>query len=552
MKTRKKMSDEEKVEEEISLAIEEIAKEVSKEKKFYKVDEIREFYRGRCKKLNPKRNKAFIYYLIPKNYRQEMKFAGEEADKKKLLIHMGLMAAAGIGVSYLFKLKIIYAVLLIITGLCFVPGHIALRMQKKFEAKRLNDLYIYMEQVLYAFKENPNILEALKGTKEMFDTDTMIGQAVGEAIYHLENSISEKASEEALEIIEEYYRNDRLSTVHKLMLKIEAIGGEHEKSINILLEELNHWKERMDEHTASAENQLRNTTIACAITMGLCSVSVFMLKGDMSVTDYPLFQVSTLISAFIFLCIQYKAKSKTNIRWIETEDKYLEEEIISRYEKAVTYDEKKELKKSIRYAGISAGITVAVSLVIGLIKKEIPMLPMISGMGITILMINQHKVSYALNLKILKKEITKGFPKWLMELALRMQSENVQISIMDSYDNAPAVLKPALSKLMDDIVKNPESVVPYTTFLKEFNMPEVSSAMKMLYAVFAGKGSDADSQITELITRNNTMLNQAEKIKNEDALGGFYMLFLAPTLVGAVKIMSDMVLTMLTIMGNAF
>ena len=145
---------------------------------------------------------------------------------------------------------------------------------------------------------------------------------------------------------------------------------------------------------------------------------------------------------------------------------------------------------------------------------------------------------------IAKRNVTRGiqmvFPRWLMEVSLLLQSENVQVAIMKSYEDAPKLLQPELKILIERLRLHPTEMEPYLSFLQDYPLPEIQSAMKMLYSISEGTGGNASSQIADIIRRNQVLLNKAERMKNEDALAGMYALFLAPQLTGAMKLLTDM------------
>ena len=97
----------------------------------------------------------------------------------------------------------------------------------------------------------------------------------------------------------------------------------------------------------------------------------------------------------------------------------------------------------------------------------------------------------------------------------------------------------------------PESVLPYHRFLKSFQIPEVHSAMSMLFSVSMGNSGRADRQIGELIDRNLEMLDVAEKGRLKNLSSGMYLLFLAPVLTASLKLLVDMAVFMMTFLSGA-
>lgn len=109
-------------------------------------------------------------------------------------------------------------------------------------------------------------------------------------------------------------------------------------------------------------------------------------------------------------------------------------------------------------------------------------------------------------------------------------------------ESAPEILKPELINLVEHLEASPESNVPFSRFMQEFSIPEISSAMGMLYSLSDGSGSDADVQMEEILSRNARWMGEAEAMSNQDKAAKMYMLFLIPALLGALKMVLDMTL----------
>ena len=137
-----------------------------------------------------------------------------------------------------------------------------------------------------------------------------------------------------------------------------------------------------------------------------------------------------------------------------------------------------------------------------------------------------------------------AFPQWLMDMALLLQNNNVQVSIQKSRENAPAVLERELEDLQERILKEPEKVSSYTGFCAGFDIPETQSCMKMLYSISeAGVGS-AQEQITNLLKNISEIQEQADKIQDENAAFKMRLIFSYPVAAAAVKMLIDMTVGM--------
>ena len=96
----------------------------------------------------------------------------------------------------------------------------------------------------------------------------------------------------------------------------------------------------------------------------------------------------------------------------------------------------------------------------------------------------------------------------------------MQMALVKSQENVPGVLEYDLQKLVGRLEMEPESARPYHEFLKDFQIPEVHSAMSMLFSISMGNSSRGDRQIGELINRNMEMLDIAEKGRMKNLSSG--------------------------------
>ena len=176
------------------------------------------------------------------------------------------------------------------------------------------------------------------------------------------------------------------------------------------------------------------------------------------------------------------------------------------------YDRHKEVRLSCILAMIGIVIT---SLCIFVMQKQ----ALGAGMMVmTLIMANQHEIGRSLSIKNLKRSIQRAFPGWLMDIILLLQSENVQVAFVKSKEHVPVVLAHEVETLVDQI--------------------EMESSNR------------ADQQISELIERNLTMLDVAEKERLANLSSGMYLLFLAPVVTASLKLVTDMAIFMLSFLTS--
>ena len=101
-----------------------------------------------------------------------------------------------------------------------------------------------------------------------------------------------------------------------------------------------------------------------------------------------------------------------------------------------------------------------------------------------------------------------------------------------------------LSKLQDSIEKNPDALEPYINFFKILQIPDIMTAMKMLYAMAQFGAEDSQEQIRALVDRNTEIMDKAERMRMEDHLAGITFAMLLPMITGVIVMLTDLVLVM--------
>lgn len=140
-------------------------------------------------------------------------------------------------------------------------------------------------------------------------------------------------------------------------------------------------------------------------------------------------------------------------------------------------------------------------------------------------------------------------PEWLMNLSLQLQTDNVHVSLKKTIPDAPFILKQDLTRLVEEIEQQPNALQPYLRFMREFQIPDVLSAMKILYSMAEFGIGDMGGQIDALVQRNTVMMDRAERLKEEDMMAGVGFLVLLPMITGVVKMLADLVLVILGILS---
>ncbi|MCR4999636.1 MAG: hypothetical protein K6A05_07350 [Lachnospiraceae bacterium] len=419
-----------------------------------------------------------------------------------------LMAFFGMALMVLlgrfFALSLMPQTMVCLVGLFMMPLFLRNAYRNTYEQRRFSDANIYVEQFLYSFQKTGKILESLQDTMQLFESGSMKNTLTA-AIDHILNTYNETdIVRHGLEIIEGEYHYDVLLSMHQFVLESERVGGEYQSSIQLLLDQRRMWAERLYSIQQQKHRKRREIILSILTSLFLCSAIYYMAgRVHLDVAHHPLAQWMTAFIMVLDLLIYYRADAKLTSGYEEVNPK-LEKKLLAQYERMKSY----------------------------------------GNMGWS------DRLGKRIAIRKLTPEMEKAFLRWLMQLSLLLQTENVEVAIFRSYDRAPALIQPALLELCGALKKEPGNLAAYQEFLKEFTLPEVRSAMKMLYSLSTGSGGDAIHQIADMIQRNQKLKNEQDAMNEVDSLAGMYALFLAPQVTGGMKLVVDMILLLVLYVSN--
>ncbi len=430
--------------------------------------------------------------MKPKLLWDELRRYGYVFSWKKSLLTYGAVVMGTIALGLFFHLDGVYLLLLCGWMMVMSPFFIRNIYKNRYSQQHFLEANTYIEQFLYSFQKSGKILTTLEDVSKLFAKGEMY-DALEDAIDHMMHTYDEnEVSKHALDMIEDAYPVNQITTMHRFALQVEKNGGEYTQSILLMLDARRLWADRVYELLKEKTRKRIQIMVSVFVSLFLCTTLVFVAnKMDMDITNYTVTKLSTLVVLMLDFFFVYRADYKLSTGYLDGEEN--QGEYLRQYE---------VVKKAARMERKPLGYRIA--------KRQVT------------------------------RAIQKFFPQWLMDVSLLLQSENVQVAIMKSYDDAPDMLKPELEIFIKKLRLHPTDMEPYLSFLQDYPLPEVQSAMKMLYSISEGTGGNASSQIPDIIRRNQVLLNQAERLKNEDALAGMYALFLAPQLTGAIKLLADM------------
>lgn len=508
-----------------------------------------------------KEHKSRIYRqflrLNPKNLQKEVHVYGYNYSwQMHLTLNVcSLLGILAIGILFRLKPGCLAVVMLAVTAA--LPVLVRDMYKRAYEQKRFADVTTYMEQMLYAYPKSGKVISALRETREIFEEGQMRDK-IDEALAYLEAgwAHTEKGVlREALERIEEPYRCVKLASVHELLVNGEEYGGGMENSILLLLNDIEGFKRGGYRLQAEKKKSHTDNIISILTATALCAAALYVLEamggmfpGDAGVDIFKVTVIQASSVLFLLFMLYVLVKSTRNLtdNWLQKQSLQNEEILLKSYDIVKNYDGLREIKKGLILAApfLAAG---AAAVCLG--HRIIGM----CGILAAALMLLGHRIGYNVARREIHNEMYIALPQWLMQIALLLQSNNVQVSIAKSAESAPPVLKDELESLMERLKRNPGSLKSYTDFCKDFDIPEAGSCMKMLHAISEYGTGDAGAQINSLIRRVNEMQEMADQLRDKELAFRMKMFFSYPVLGATVKLLIDLtvgMLFMLQMLGN--
>ena len=452
--------------------------------------------------------------------------------------------------SYFIAFVIVYILRVLlrlnwwITGALFVFAVVMVpKHRKRYEKaaenqRRFYDVSLYLDTLLYSFVKEEKVELAIRDVSQTL-SEGRLKTLVQNSYDYLQMTFDEVAVlEEGLSKIEREYSCQRIRTVHQFMCHVEFYGGEIEKPINLLLADKSRWEKRVKEALVERKKQMVDILLSVAASVCICAAILSLPVMDMDISKEWVVQIASFLVIAANDLIVLKAQGYLGVDWLQVQLSEDESYYVQKMEALREYQEEKEKKRS----KLLGSMGIAAAAVCFFLQKE---WLVVFCLLLSLFLFQQHRIGKNLLRNNLIKEIKHQFPNWLLDLVLLLQSENVQVALQKSKEHVPGVLRKELHLLTERLAMQPEASAPYHAFLKEFDIPEVHSAMGILYSLSIGNSGNADKQINELVEKNLEMLDVTETELLKNAAAGMYVLFLLPVVTASFKLLVDMVLLML-------
>ena len=486
--------------------------------------------------------------LRHKNLAKEVHIYGYHFSWKVQFLLM-VATLTGIGtVGLLFKLSVFWLTVVILAAIVMLPVLILNMYKKMYEQKRFADAAAYMEQMLYSFLKTGKIISSLRESCALFEAG-MMRSAIQAAVEHIEQGKTRSDQgilREGFQLIERNYNCRKMQMVHDLLLNAEEYGGEVESSVIILLEDLESWKKRGYRLQADKKKSHTDNVVSIVVATMMCAAALYVLDAMKTMfaaeSSIVIFRIGTIqISSAFFILFLYHVFSKSSksltADWL-TEENFRDSAYIKQcYDTVFRYDKRNAYKK-----GLLCSIPFMV--LVGFCFSKRHWIPGAIALTFGLFVLFSKRIGYRLAKKDITQEMHLALPQWLMEMALLLQNNNVEIAIQKSRAGAPAALQSEIDALLERSGRMPGELCVYTDFCREYDLPEVAGCMKMMHAISETGSGDVRIQMAHFIQRVNEMQSIADQIRNESIALRMKMIFAYPVIAATAKLLVDLTVGM--------
>lgn len=435
--------------------------------------------------------------------------------------------------SYISRLKAQYILIQLFITMLLLPFLIIAFFNQAYIIKKFTMVSDYLENIIPIFTQKTKIRYTLG---ELLEINTgEMKTSIKKAIDYLDKTMNDSnASKNALKIIEHDFPNSRIKSVHKLLLSIEAANSvDYEEVCANMYKDIEGWIKRVYTFEKDLKNRRTKLIILCLSTLFLNCIFVYLYVSNEYFVGFVkenVYQISTLLFISSVLIIVTLIMTRLHGEWLVNDLNYLNDEKIKR-----EYQIYKQGKQRISIVDIVIFI-ICVGCSFLLYFYDLYSFAIVSIIfGLYILI--RKRIKYRQAFKTLSKALTIEFPVWLREISLTLNSFTVLNAIEYSQNNASYALRSEIRSFLNEAKKDPTSIKPYMDFLKDFDLEDARSSMKVLYSLQNIGKEDMKDRVSNLIERNQVMLEKSESLRNNDSIGGIEALGYVPTVLFSFHMM---------------
>ena len=439
-------------------------------------------------------------------------------------------------VALISRLKLEYILVLVLEAMAIIPFLIHAWFAQNYNVKKFTMLTDYLGNIIPIFAQKTKIRYTLG---ELFEiTNDQMKETIAKAIHYLDHTTNDpQISKNAHKIIENDFPNSRVKSVHKLLLTIEAQNSVvYEDVCQNMYEDIEKWIKRVYTFQKDLKNRRTKLLLLCISTLFMNSVFVYLYVSNdyfVGFTENAIYQISTLAFITCILLAITAVLTRLNGEWLINDTEYYKDEKLKKW--YLTYKKKETRPKLVDI--LTAFMCLVGATYLFVLKKYVYVfIPLILGL---LALFNKKRI-YKKAYKTINKALTVEFPVWLREISLTLHNLTVLNAIEYSQNIASYPLRKEIRTFLNKAKIDPTSIKPYNEFLEEFDLEDAKSTMKVLYAIQNIGKEDVKNRVSNLIIRNQEMLDKAETIRNNDSIGGIETLGYVPTVLFSFQMLVSM------------
>ena len=519
------------------------------EKNIVKYDKIKNEYDDKQVQENKTTVKRLAEVQSIKKLRDTVNFYGFSLTSSQIGMYLFAILIIPIIVAYVSKLQLKYIIVIAIISVITAPFLIFLFYKQKFTERRFEMVIDYLTNMLPIFMQKTKILYALTEIRPLLKYQ--MHSIVGEAIKYIEQNVDDPDAElTALEMIEMEFPNTRIKSLHRLMQSIEFKNSTKINDVcQNMYADIDAWIKRINRFLIDLKDRKIKIVILCVMTLGLNVLFTWMYTSSeffKGFTDNTTYQIAGTIFIIVILIIAVASLAKLDGAWLINDATIDDAGTIKKqyktWEKGQQKQTKQEISISIIFAALGAYMCVSGKVAIGVVL-----------IGFVLVVLTNKKRKYSNAYKALNKHFQIEFPAWLREVTLELNTKTVLNAIEESMLTCSYPMYRQLELFMEEAHEKPNSIVPYSKMLSDFNLKESQTSLKVLYSVQQYGQDEIKDQVSSLIQRNQDSLDSAESLKNQSRLMGVEAIGFLPMGVLTILMIIDMVLLfgeMMNLMTN--
>lgn len=226
-----------------------------------------------------------------------------------------------------FHLHWLYAVILLILSQAYALFYYKISRKGECAKADYYEVTAYMEQFLCSYKRLDHVRMAWEDCCNLFEERSNIYQAIQRAIHIMEtgeNGQGKTILLSAFREIEHIYNSRRLEMMHRYIAQIEKTGGEVITAIDMMLGDLQSWKQRIVVYQKKKSFLRKEFFLAAVFALLMCYATHMILPYNMvhKIESIAVYQVSTtvvLVLLPLFVLFVYNNCAKS---WLDSSHRF--------------------------------------------------------------------------------------------------------------------------------------------------------------------------------------------------------------------------------------